>query len=99
MQCSKLRLFDHLIGAREHRRRNFEAERFGRLEVDHQLEFGRLFDRQIGRVGTFCGKLLAYRSRSSSIRPSWYSVLCRGQSFITASNSRRASSRSSFAAR
>ena len=40
-QCSKTApLFDHLVGAggRE-RRRYVEAEGFGRLEIDHQLEF------------------------------------------------------------
>ena len=34
--------FDHLVGAREQRWRNIEAERLRGLEVDHQLEFGRL---------------------------------------------------------
>jgi hypothetical protein len=33
--------FDHLVGAREHRGRNFEPERLGSLEVDHDLVFVR----------------------------------------------------------
>ena len=35
-------LFDHFVGARQQLRWNFEAERIGRLEIDHQLEFRRL---------------------------------------------------------
>jgi hypothetical protein len=54
-RCSKLRvqnlnLFDHLVGAREQRGRNREAERFGGLEVDVQHDFGCLLDRQFGRL-------------------------------------------------
>jgi hypothetical protein len=45
-------LFDHLIGPREDRRRDRQAERRGSLQVDHQLEFGRLLNWQIGRLGT-----------------------------------------------
>src|SRR5436190_504690 len=39
---------DQLVGAGEDRWRDREAERPGRLEIDHQLEGGRLHDRQIG---------------------------------------------------
>ena len=41
-------LFDHLVGAREHRCRHVEAERFGGLHVDHQLVLGRRLHGQVG---------------------------------------------------
>ena len=41
-------LFDHLVGGDEQRRWHGDAERFCGLEVDDQLEHGRLKDRQIG---------------------------------------------------
>ena len=37
---------DHLVGADYDRWRNGEAERLGGQEIDHQLEFAGLFDRQ-----------------------------------------------------
>jgi hypothetical protein len=43
-------LFDHLVGKRELRRRHGEAERLGGLEVEYELKFGGLHDRQIGRL-------------------------------------------------
>jgi hypothetical protein len=35
-------LFNHLVGNGEYARRDGEAERLGSLQVDDQLEFGRL---------------------------------------------------------
>jgi hypothetical protein len=45
-------LLDHVVGPHQQRGRNFEAERLGGLEVDDELEFGRLLDRQVGRRGS-----------------------------------------------
>src|SRR5262249_17248777 len=45
--------FDHLVGAGEERRRNFEAKRPSGVEVDDQLYLGGLLDRQVGRLLAF----------------------------------------------
>ena len=45
--------FDDLVGAGEHARRHFEAERFRSLEVDDQLILTRRLHRQIDRLLTF----------------------------------------------
>src|SRR5262245_48342092 len=45
--------FDYLVGGREQRRRHFKAERPCGLEVDCQLEFGWLLNRQFSRFGAF----------------------------------------------
>src|SRR5262249_20570340 len=51
MHCSKnCSLFDHLVGEREQRRRNVDAERLRRLQVDDEVEFARLHDRQFRRL-------------------------------------------------
>jgi hypothetical protein len=42
--------FDHLVGARQHGGRNFEAERLRCLEIDHQLILGRRLHRKVGRL-------------------------------------------------
>jgi hypothetical protein len=44
-------LFDHLVSELLQLRSHVDPERSGGLEVDHQLEFGRLLHRQIGRLG------------------------------------------------
>jgi hypothetical protein len=44
---------DHLIGCSQQRFRDGEAEGVGGLEVDDQIEFGRLLDRQVGRFLAF----------------------------------------------
>jgi hypothetical protein len=46
-------LFDHLVGAGEQRLRHGEAEGLSGRQVDHQLELGRLLDRQVGGFGAF----------------------------------------------
>ncbi len=43
--------FDDLVGAGEDRRRDRQAERRGSLEIDDQLEGGRLLDWQISGLG------------------------------------------------
>ena len=45
------RLFDHFVGESQQFRRDREPERLCGLHVDHQLEPGRLLDRQISRFG------------------------------------------------
>jgi hypothetical protein len=43
--------FNDLVGTGEDRWRNGEAERFGSVEIDDQLEGRRLLHRQIGWLG------------------------------------------------
>src|SRR5262245_31149942 len=51
--CSKQSLLNHLVGGSEQFVRHGEAERLGRLEVDHKLELGRLHDWQVSGLLAF----------------------------------------------
>src|SRR5207245_1727759 len=46
-------LLDHLVGASDDGLRDRKAEGLGGLEVDHQLELGRLLDGQVGGLRAF----------------------------------------------
>src|SRR5271168_431327 len=43
-------LFNHPVGAEQQRLRHLEAECLRSLEIDNQLELGRLLDGKIGRL-------------------------------------------------
>src|SRR5262245_14174111 len=45
-------LFDDLVGPGQHRLRDRQAEALRRLEIDDQLEFGRLLDGEVTRFST-----------------------------------------------
>jgi len=46
-------LLDHLIGLKQQRRGNAQAEGFGGLEIDGQLKLHRLLHRQVPWLGAF----------------------------------------------
>jgi hypothetical protein len=47
-----VKLFNHLVGCSEERLRHSEAEYLGGRQIDDEVEFGRLLDRNVGRFGT-----------------------------------------------
>ena len=53
VEPSESHSLDHPIRSRQHVRRNRQADLLGGLQIDHQLELGRLLDRQVGRLGAF----------------------------------------------
>src|ERR1043166_1249508 len=62
-------LFDHLVGNCEQRGGNGDAERFRGLQVDHELEPGRLFDRKVGRDGALQNPVDVVRSPTGGLWP------------------------------
>src|SRR5262249_35433443 len=44
--------FNDLVGACEERRRHYESECFGSLEIDSEVKLGRKLDWQVRRLGT-----------------------------------------------
>src|SRR3974377_1279059 len=69
---SRLRqLFNNLISAGKERRRHSEAKCLSRLEVDHQLEFGRALHRQVGWLLTLENAIDVASSLSVRIDRVW----------------------------
>ena len=50
IRLQKPDLLDHVLGAGKQRWRHFKAERLGGFEIDEQLDFCGLLDRQISRL-------------------------------------------------
>jgi hypothetical protein len=57
-------LFDHLVGTYQERFRDHDPERPRGLQIDHQLEFGRLLN---GQIRSFCAAQQLYDLRTQSI--------------------------------
>jgi hypothetical protein len=69
-----------LIRPRQQGRRDREAEGLGGLEVDHEFEARRLFDRQAGRLcarssGAWPSSPLRHDSRGTATGPRWLHAL------------------------
>src|SRR5947207_84656 len=51
--AAKDRLFDHFVGQGKQLIGDLNSKNFCRLEINHQVEFGRLKNRQVGRLLAF----------------------------------------------
>src|ERR1700730_6665391 len=75
MQRSKESLVDDLVGAGEQQRRDGETKRLRGLQIDHQLEFSGLYDRQVGGLGALENFSDVDACLTIAIRNAW-SVAC-----------------------
>src|SRR3954454_8123947 len=64
-------LFDHLIGTTEERRRYDQPKPVRGLQIDYQLELGRLLDRQIGRLGPAQNLVDVVAGSPKQVRRAW----------------------------
>jgi hypothetical protein len=69
MRRSRAILLDHLVGGRKQSRRNLNAKFLRALEVDEQVEFGRLLEREFGGVSAVENFL--QKARDAPERLSW----------------------------
>ena len=63
--------FDHLVGEREQRGRNFDAQCLCGGEVDDQIEFSREFDRQVAGLFALENSADVDTGAAISIRLTW----------------------------
>jgi len=64
------RSLNHLVGESEHFVGNGEAERLGGFEIDDEIEFGRLLDRQLAGLRRILStNSAARRNRSGKLAP------------------------------
>src|SRR5262245_24123630 len=64
-------LFDRLVGPQQNGLRDRQPERLRRLEVDHQLELGGLFDGEIGGLGALQDFVHVAGRASAKVEPAW----------------------------
>src|SRR5437879_9730897 len=61
-------LLNNLIRPQQQRRRDRQAKRLGRLEIDHQLVLRRLLDWKIGRLGALQDLINVSRRLTGEVR-------------------------------
>ena len=59
---------NHLVGAGEQRRRNFEAKYLGDGQIEDEFKFGRLLDRKVARLGPAQNLIDIVRGAAKQVR-------------------------------